>query len=252
MKARYFPFMILQKRADTPCRENERVPDWLTGFPSSVMSDHVFHWSACRGDFFDDSHGLTHFQRVSLQIYPADQIHPWMSRSDHTTVSSQAHGVIVLTLFPRAIQAFENVCLTGSHGAVIHWTCTVPQTGAYSWVHMISSHAETVRDESKETEMTRIQKKKVFIKRKSIKALTLGILSDGSGEKRWQKTHSEETRKNAGNVHKRYSVYPLWGEVRGRKIFSKWVYSCVRDQENNFLTKQFEVFPHFPYLCVIW
>lgn len=132
----YWPLIILQSFAEKVFLSNVIVPEAVIFLPFNESIFQVPLLSASRGDFLVFSQGRIQLCDTSLQIYPAEPIHPWESRSPPTTTaSSQAHWVILVAWADRAIQLLENVCFTGLHGAVIHWTCTDPHTGAYSMVH---------------------------------------------------------------------------------------------------------------------
>ncbi len=72
-----------------------------------------------------DSHGRIHCSARAFHWYPADALQPWISVSPPTTggtvgVSSQAHFTTSVAPLELATHAFENVSLTGLHGAAKH------------------------------------------------------------------------------------------------------------------------------------
>jgi hypothetical protein len=65
-----------------------------------------------------------------------------------------------------AIQAFEKSVRTGSQGALIHSTSTIPHTGAYSIVHReVDVVAETISRDNPNAKNAR-KKEKYLIRRK--------------------------------------------------------------------------------------
>jgi hypothetical protein len=109
-----------------------------------------------------DSHERRHCFARGFHVYPAEPIQPWISLSPHTTgeVDSailQSHSKMIVALSALAIQLFEYVCLTGSHGAVIHWTCLSAQIGAYCMVHIVGDDAETVSRANPDTVNAKIR-----------------------------------------------------------------------------------------------
>ncbi len=132
------PFTVLQSFALNQFLVKLIVHEPAITFPLKLWRIHVPFWRAWSEVFFD-SHGRIHFFSLLLHEYPADGIHRWLSRSHPTLIgvsflSSHAPLVKLVAHFDFAIQELENVCFIGLHGAIIHWTGTLAQTGLYSIV----------------------------------------------------------------------------------------------------------------------